>query len=196
MSGRPRRSLGPVAEITPEGALAAHVLVAVLVATGIAYALASWDELWRRCDRADGTCATSAAAAALVTMLALGLVAGAVAMERRVLRRPVDPEGRSGYVVGLGVLFAAGLLLVAWRLPEGTCDRGRYDPILDLCLHPPTTSDAKNLIPLKAALALLGVLGGVVIAARPRWAKLTAWLAVLAWIAGAGMLLVGTLVER
>jgi hypothetical protein len=71
---------------------------------------------------------------------------------------------------------------------------GRYDPILNLCLHPPTTSDATNLVPLKAGLAALGVAGGVLMAAKPRWAAAWAPLAVLAWIAGAGVLLVETLV--
>lgn len=196
MGGRPRTSRAPVAEITPEGALAAHVLALVLGTTGIAYAVAAADELWRRCDRADGSCATSAAAAALVTMGALVLVVGALALERRVRRRPVDPEGTTGYVVALGVLFAAGLLLVAWRLPEGVCERGRYDAILDLCLHPPTTSEATSLVPLKAGLAALGIAGGVLMAARRRWAAAWAPLAVLAWAAGAGVLLVDTLVAR
>jgi hypothetical protein len=188
--------LAPVAEIAPEGALSAHVLAFVLAATGVAYAVAASDELWRRCGRADGSCATSAAAAALVTMGALVSVAAGVALERRIRRRPVDPHGTTGYVVGLGVLFAVGLLLVAWRLPEGVCDRGRYDPILDLCLHPPTTSEATNLVPIKAALAALGVLGGVLMAVKRRWVALWAPLAVLAWVAGAGMLLVDTLIGR
>ena len=194
MSSGPATPLAPVAEVAPEGALAAHVLAVVLAATGVAYAVAASDELWRRCDRADGSCETSAAAAALVTMTGLGLIAVAVLLERRLRRRPRDPEGGTGYVVALGVLFGAGLLLVAWRLPEGVCERGRYDPILNLCLHPPTTSDATNLIPLKAGLAALGVAGGALMAAKRRWAAAWVPLAVLAWIAGAGVLLVETLV--
>ena len=189
------RSDGIVSEISPEGALAGHTVSGVVVVSGLAFIVASSDELWRRCDGASEACGTSAAAAGLVTLFSIGLVAAGVILERRLRRRPVDPSGSAHLVSALGVLFALGLLLIAWRIPAFTCERGRLDEVLELCMHPPSTSEPTSWGLWKVGAAVFGLAGGVVIALRPRWARLSAPLAVLAWIGGAGWLMMDALVR-
>lgn len=193
-SVRRASSGGIVAEISPEGALAGHTISAVLIVSGLAFIGASSDELWRRCAGADEACATSAAAAGLVTFASIGAIVAGVVLELRVRRLPVDPEGSARLVGLLGALFAAGLLLVAWRIPAFTCERGRFDEVLELCMHPPSTSEPTSWGLLKTATTLLAVGGGITVALRPKWSKASALLAVAAWIAGAGWLMLDTLV--
>jgi hypothetical protein len=195
VSIRPTHPERVVAEITAEGARAAYTLSGVLVVSGTAFAVAAADELWRRCPTGSDACATSAAAAGLVTLVSIAAIAAGIALFRGVRRRPVDPGGSSRFVIGLGILFALGVWLVAWRIPPWTCARGRFDPVLELCMHPPTTSEPTSWALDRLALALLALAGGAVIALRPRWVRVTAPLSVLAWACGAGWLLVGTLVR-
>jgi hypothetical protein len=182
------------AEITREGALAGKTLAAVLVVSGFAFVVASWDELWQPCG-ATGGCVFRASVAALVTLFSLAAIGVGLGLGLRLRRRPVDPQGSSGYVIALGVLFALGLVLVAARIPAWTCARGRFDPFLEICEHPPTTSEATSSLLLKRAVVLVGLAGGVGIASSRRWVKVSAPLAVLAWFCGAGWLLVATQVE-
>jgi hypothetical protein len=182
-----------VTEITPEGRIAGLTISAVLVVSGVAFIAAGWDELWRRCGGSSEGCVTSAAAAGIVTLFSIAAIGAGAWLWLRVVRRPVDEEGSSRLVLGLATLFAVGLLLLAWRIPAFTCERGRFDEVLELCMHPPTTSEPIRWTLLKLACASFGVAGGVAIALWPRWVRLTAPLAVLAWGAGAGLLLSQTL---
>ncbi|HEU4355529.1 MAG TPA: hypothetical protein VFT27_08070 [Actinomycetota bacterium] len=180
-------------EISPEGRVAGLTLAGVLVVSGIVVIVAGWDELWRRCSASSEGCATSAAAASLA---ALGSVAAIVAggwIWWRIGRRPVHPEGSPRFVVGIAVLFALGLLLLAWRIPAFTCELGRFDEVLDLCMHPPTTSEPVHWSLLRLACVTLGLAGGVAIALWPKWIRLTAPLAVMAWAGGVGLFLSQTL---
>lgn len=187
------RAAPPIVEVTREGAVAGYTVVAVLVGSGIVSIATGWDELWRRCGRASGGCETSAAGAGLVTIVSLaGIVAG-LWFAWRLRRRPVHPEGSSRAVVGPAVVFALGMLLLAWRIPAFTCARGRLDDVLDLCMHPPSTSAPASWTWVRLLLVGAGVAGGVLIAVRPRWALATAPPAVLAWGAGLWLLLSQTL---
>ena len=193
-----KRQVAPdrlVAEITREGALAAYTICVVLIVSGLAFIVASSDELWRRCGAGSDACEVDAASAGLVTLLSIVAIVAGAALYRSSRRRPIDPEGSSRFVVGLGVVFALGLLLLAWRIPAWTCERGRLDPVLELCLHPPASSEPSRWVPLKQVLAALAVVGGVAIATRPRWGWRMALLAVLAWAGGAGWLLVDSFVR-
>jgi hypothetical protein len=75
-----------------------------------------------------------------------------------------------------------------------TCARGRLDTVLDLCMHPPSTSEPSSWTWVRLASAAVGLAGGAVIAVRPRWAWATAPLAVLACGAGIGLFLSQTFV--
>jgi hypothetical protein len=177
-------------EITAEGAFAGRILAIVLVLTGVGFVGATWDELWRRCGTVFGVCVERAAGAMLITVLSLGAIGVGLATLRRVRRRPVDAYGSSRYVWAVGAMFALGLFLVAPRIPAWTCERGRYDPILEECLHPPTTSEATSWLVVKQAVVVVGAVGGVTIAASPRRIRLLAPVAVAAWLGGTGWLVV------
>jgi hypothetical protein len=185
-----------LAEISAEGALAGRTTSLVLVGSAAALVGASWDELWHRCGAIAGTCVERAAGAALLTLLAmLALVCG-IGIWRRVGRRIVDPQGSSRYVWILGLLFALGFVFIAARIPAFTCERGRFDDTLERCMHPPTTSDAMSWLWAKRGIVVVGLLGGIAIAALPRGVRLWVPVAVAAWIGGAGWLIVDTLVRH
>jgi hypothetical protein len=182
-----------VAEISPEGRIAGLTISIVLVVSGVIVLAAGMDELWRRCDVSNEGCTASAAGAGLASLGSIAAILAGVWMWRRIGRRPVHPEGSARFVLGLAALFAAGLLLLAWRIPAFTCERGRFDEVLQLCMHPPTTSEPVRWTLLKLACVTLGLGAGVAIALWPRWVRVTAPLAVLGWAGGLGLLLWQTL---
>lgn len=182
-----------VTEVAPEGRVAALTVSAVLAVSGVVCIAAGWDELWRRCGPGAEACATSAAAAGLASLFALGAVGAGVWWWRRAARQPVDPNGSSIAVFALAGLFALGMLLLAWRIPAFTCERGRFDEVLQLCMHPPGTSQPISWSLAKVACGSLAVAGATAIALWPRLVRVWAPAAVIAWIAGAGLLLSQTL---
>ncbi len=161
--------------------------------TGVGVIAASWGALWQRCGEIAGECVARSAGAALLTMASVVSVGVGVAIWWRIRRRPVDPSGSSRYAWALGVLFAFGLVLAASRIPAFTCKRGRFDDVLELCMHPPTTSEPARWLFVKEAVVGLGLLGGMGIAIRPRWIRVTAPLGALAWFGGAGWVVAETL---
>ena len=189
------RSDVELVEISPEGALAGRTFALLLIGSAFALVVASWDELWLRCGAAEGRCVERAAGAGLLTIASLIAAAIGVAVWLRVRRRPVDADGSSRYVWALGVMFAIGLVLVAARIPAFTCERGRFDDALDLCMHPPSTSEPDSQLLVKQAAVIAGVGGGIVIAARPRLVRLWVILAVAAWFLGVGWTLTDALVR-
>ena len=183
-------------EISAEGVLAARTCALVLIGTSLALIGLSTDELWRRCGVSAARCIERAAGAGLLSIVSVTSVVFGVGIWRRVRRRAVDPEGSSRYVWALGVLFSAGLALVAAQIPSFTCDRGRFDGVLRLCMHPPTTSEPVSWTLAKAAVLLVGIGGGLLIASQPRVARLSRVASVAAWIGGAGWVAVDALVRH
>ena len=183
-------------EISPEGAFAGRTLALVLMASGVGLAGASWNDLWRRCGDLAGRCTERAAGAGLLTMLSIVLVVSGIATWRLVRRRPVDPEGSSRFVWGLGLLFALGLGMVAVRIPAFACEQGRFDAVLQLCMHPPTTSEPTSWLWLKRVVVVVGLLGGGSIAVTPRRVRLWVPLSVAAWVVGTGWVVLDALVIR
>jgi hypothetical protein len=182
-----------VLEISREGLLAARVLAVTMIVSAIALVAVSWDDIWRVCNEIAGTCTERSAGA---IMLSLGSVAAAgwgVVILLRAPRRPVDPEGSSRFVWALGVMVALGTIFIASRIPAYTCARGAFDDVLVLCQHPPTVSEATSWLLWKRAIVAVGLVLGILVAARPRLVKGTAPVAVLAWAAGFGWLLVDTM---
>jgi hypothetical protein len=190
------RTTGQTIEISEEGLLAGRTIALVLVASGVGLAAVSWNDLWRRCDYVAGRCAERAAGAGMLTMLAVVFVVSGIATWRWVGGRPVDPEGSSRLARGLGVLFGLGLVLVAVRIPAFTCEVGRFDSVLQLCMHPPTTSDPTSWLLLKKVVVGVGLLGGALIAATPRRVRLWIPVSVTAWVLGAGWVMLDALVLR
>ena len=48
---------------------------------------------------------------------------------------PVDPAGSSRYVWAVGA-FALGFIYIAGRIPAYTCDRGHFNDVLTVGMHP------------------------------------------------------------
>ena len=180
------RADAELAEISPEGALAGRTVSLLLVGSATALIAVSWNELWHRCGAAESRCVERAAGAGILMIFSLLVLAGGIGIWRQVRRRPVDPDGSSRYVQALGLLFALGLALVAARIPAFTCARGRFDDVLQLCMHPPTTSAPASWLLVKRAILVVGLVGGVAIAVKPRGVRLWVPATVAAWIAGAG----------
>lgn len=169
--------------------MAGRTFALLLIGSAISLAVFSWDELWRRCGAIEGRCVERAAGAGLLTILAAIALVGGVAIWRRVGRRPVDPDGSSRYVWALGVMFALALWMIASQIPAFTCERGRFDDPLRLCMHPPSTSVPESWLLGKRAVAVAGIVGAVVIGATPRLVRAWVPATVAAWLAGIGWVL-------
>ncbi|MGZ8599150.1 MAG: hypothetical protein ACXWX6_02965 [Actinomycetota bacterium] len=182
------------AEISAEGALAGRTFALVLIGSALGLIVLSTDELWRRCGATAAGCVERAAGAGLLTIASVLTLVWGIVIWRRVRRRVVDPEGSSRHVWALGVLFSVGLALVAAQIPSFACDRGRFDGVLRLCMHPPTTSEPMSWALAKLIVLVVGLIGGPVIAARHRAARFSRLAAVAAWVGGAGWVAVDALV--
>jgi hypothetical protein len=165
------------------------VSAACLAVTGLVYAIASLDEL--TCDPSFPPCAQSGGVGGIVGIPALLVFFIGLGIFLAVRRRPVAPEGYSGWTVALSFLFAIGVLAIVGLIPLYTCPPGTHlDELAGLCINRLTRFDATTWLWLKWLLAIAGVVVGFTVIRRPRWAGLTAPIAVLAWGAGSGWVLV------
>jgi hypothetical protein len=180
-------------EISPQGKLAGRVFAGTLVVSAVVTIVVSWDDIWRVCGEIAGPCVERSAGATILTMCSFAAIAWAVGIFVRIRRRLVDPEGSSRYVWALGALVALGGIFIAGRVPAYTCARGRFDDVLVLCLHPPSTSDPTSWLLLKKAVVLVSLAVAFVVSIRPRLVKVTAPLSVAVWAVGFGWLLADTM---
>jgi hypothetical protein len=193
--GRSKDRAGVVLlEITAEGLIAARAFAVTLIASAVAIVAVSWDDIWRVCNEIAGPCTERSSGAIILSLASVVAVGGGVGIVLRTRRRPVDPDGSSRYVWALGVLLALGAVFIASRIPAYTCSRGEFDDVLVLCQHPPTTSEPSSWLLPKKGIVAAGLALGVLVAARPRWVRLTAPLAVAVWAAGFGWLIAETMV--
>jgi hypothetical protein len=181
-------------EISPEGALAGRVFSLTLLVSAVGLIGVSWDDIWRVCDEIVGPCVGKSAGAMLLAMCSLAAIAWGLGILVRIRRRPMEPDGSARYAWGLGALLALGCIFVAGRIPAFACDRGRFDDVLVLCMHPPSTSDPTSWLLLKKAIVVIGLLAGVAVAMRSRDVRVTAAVAVSVWAIGFGWLIVDTMV--
>lgn len=178
----------PATEISAEGRIAGWTTAGVFVATAATVLVVWWEPLWRRCREIEGPCVRSSATAGLLALGAIALMTSGAAIAVRVGRRPVEPGASDRYVWWLGALFALALVVASWKVPSFTCERGRFDTLLERCMHPPTTSAPARWIDAKNAMLGAGLVGGIAIAFVPRWVRATApvvavsWFGVLGWI--------------
>lgn len=182
-----------LAEISAEGRVAAWWSWGLVVVSAIAVAATSWDELWRRCGELSGACVSRSAGAALLTSASVAALAVAVVALRRLARRPVDPYGTARATWALGAFAAAGTVMIASRIPAFTCERGRFDDVLELCLHPPSTSEPSSWLLVKQAVVIGGLLSALVVAATPRRVAVTAPVVATMWLIGLGWTLADAL---
>jgi hypothetical protein len=194
MSGR--RDVGVdviVTEISPEGKLAGRVFAGTLVVSAVAMIVVLWDDIWRVCGEVVGPCVARSAGAMILAMCSLAAIGWGAGILLRLRRRPVDPQGSARSVWALGVLVALGGIFIAGRIPAYTCAQGRFDDVLVLCLHPPSTSDAVSWLLLKKAIVVVSLIVAVPVSVRPRNVKVTAPLSVAVWAVGFGWLLADTM---
>ena len=195
MSRRGDRGAGVVpTEISPEGMFAGRVFALTLLVSAVALIGVSWDDIWRVCNAVSGPCVERSAGAIILSMFSLAAIVWGVGVLVRIRRRPVDPKASSRYVLALGALLSLGCIFIAGRIPAFTCDRGRFDDVLVLCMHPPSTSEPATWLLLKKAVVVLGLLGGILVSVRPRNVRVTAPLSVAVWGIGFGWLILDTMV--
>ena len=176
-------------EISPEGKLAGRVFAGTLVVSAVSTIIVSWDDIWRVCGEVAGPCVERSAGATILSLCSLAAIAWAVGILLRIRRRLVDREGSSRYIWALGAMVALGGIFIAGRIPAYTCARGRFDDVLVLCLHPPSTSDATSWLLLKKAIVFVSLIVAGLVSVRPRNVKVTAPLSVAVWAVGFGWLL-------
>jgi hypothetical protein len=186
-----------VEDLSPEGRTAAWTIAALLAITGVATIVAAWDEVWQLCgDELRGECVARSSAAILASGAATVAILVAVVIGLRTRRRTVDPEGSARWVWFLGAMTVVGAVVISGRIPAFTCSQGRFDELLELCLHPPNTSEPASWAIQKTAIIVAGLVLGIVVAVRPRWIRVTAPLAALVWLGGFGWLIADTLVHH
>jgi hypothetical protein len=120
-------------EISPEVVFAGRVFAVTLLVPAVALIGVSWNDIWRVCNMLAGPCVERSAGAIILSSCSLAAIVWGVGS---VSGRPVDPHGSARYVPALGALLSLGCIFVAGRIPAFTCDRGRFDDILVLCMHP------------------------------------------------------------
>ena len=178
-------------EISPAGRAAAFITAGCLAGAGIAYLVASWDEL--TCHGSPDVCEDLAAGGGLVWVLSLVAIGGSIAIVLATRRRPVEPDGEPGWMWGLGAVFAVGVIAAAALLPSWTCpDAMHVDADFGLCIGRMTRFGATGWIWLKELLVVAGLVIGFGLIRRARWIAVTAPVAVVAWSGGLGWLLVRT----
>jgi hypothetical protein len=162
--------------ITPAGRIAAFVTAGCCLLLGLGLGWAFVDELL--CDTKG--CEREAAAAALLMIIALGLVAFSVGVLRQVVKRPVQPDGFEGWYWGLGAVFFLSAFVTAVLVPAATCPQGgKPDQTLGMCLLGHDRLPMTSLAWLEW-LIIAGGIGGAVLLARFRrhvWLNVAACLA-------------------
>jgi hypothetical protein len=163
-----------------------------LLVAGVAFLLASWDEL--TCV-GDSICANKAAVAALVSIGCLVAVGWSVWRGWRIVRMPAD-ELPDGPTWGLGILFVAGAISIALLIPVARCPEGYHlDRIFRLCIQGTTRLAATDQTWVKWGVAVVGVAGGAAMIWMRRWLATRTVIAVAVWAFGIGWLLRDTMLR-
>ena len=163
-----------------------------LLVAGVAFLLASWDEL--TCV-GDSICANKAAVAALISISCLIAVGWSLWRFWRIVRMPTD-ELPDGPAWGLGILFVAGAISIALLIPVARCPQGYHlDRIFRLCIQGTTRLAAADQTWVKWAVAVVGVAGGTAMIWMQRWLAARTVIAVAVWAFGVGWLLRDTMLR-
>jgi hypothetical protein len=183
----------PPEDIAPAGRIAGLTVGACLLVSGVAFLVASWDEL--TCTPPGATCDDVAGTGGAVSLAALAAMIAGGAIAVLTARRPVLTSGSTAWTWGLGTIFAIGVGLVALRLPGYSCPDGVHlSPIFNTCVDGARRFDATSWVWPKRALFVAGVVAGATVVRSPRRVWLTAPIAALAWFAGTGWLLYDTMI--
>lgn len=179
--------------ISPRGRIAGLTTAVCVALAGAAYSIAAGRVL--TCPR-PRDCQVNPSYGALFLFATVPITIGAVVLTRKIARRPVHQEGGSGWMWGLGFLFAVGLAVASTRIPRVTCPEGKHlDPIFSMCIgsDPAHRGDAESWGWLRMVLLVAAVVGGLAIAKLKRGVVFLAVVAGGVWILGLGLLLRHTL---
>jgi len=180
-------------DVAPAGRVAGLTVGACLLVSGLAFLVASWDEL--TCTPPGATCDDVAGTGGAVSLAALAAMVAGGAIVVLTARRPVVASGSSAWTWGLGTIFAVGVGLVALRLPGHSCPGGVHlTPIFNTCIDGTRRFDATSWVWPKRALFVLGLVVGATVMRSPWRVWLTAPIAAVAWFVGTGWLLYDTMI--
>jgi hypothetical protein len=110
--------------------------------------------------------------------------------------RPIEGDGRSGWMLGLSVIFALGVIFAATRIPSYVCPPGMRLSHFDFC-H----AVSSDRIPpndwrwLKEVADLVGAIVAFTLIRARRWVYLTAPIAAAVWLYGSLDLLMRRIVN-
>jgi hypothetical protein len=141
-------------------------------------------------------CAILPGLGGLLVLFVSAIVAIVVRVAIGIAGRSVDTDGPSGWMFGLSVIFALGVLFAATRIPSYTCPAGMRLSAFHFCYA--ANSDRLPVSDwrwLKGVLDLAGALVAFTLIRAPRWPLVTAPIAGAVWLFGSLDLLVRRLVH-
>ena len=185
-----QRTISSPEPISTPGRVAGYTTAGCLLIAGIAFTIAALAAL--PCTRG---CRVSPAYGGLALFVSLPVTLAGAAIARSVARRPLDVDGSSSWTWGLCFVFAVGVAVATTRFPSFTCSSaGHAEPALALCIEEGGRRYAATSWGwLKWLVALAGLALGASIMRSARAVRLTAPVAVVAWVVGFGLLLTDTL---
>ena len=158
--------------IAPAGRVAASVTAACCIAIGVGVAWLVADSTTCR----DPSCHQEAAAAWLVILFGFGIVVLGAAIAWSARRRPLEPDGATGWFWGLGIVFLLSSIGVAILVPAATCPLGgNPDQTLEMCLAGSDRLPMSSWVWVERLIVAAGIGGGVAIATYRRhvWVNAT-----------------------
>jgi hypothetical protein len=113
-----------------------------------------------------------------------------------IIGRPVETDGSSGWMVGLSVIFALGVVFAATRIPSYACPMGMHLSHFGFCF----ASSSDRFPPtdwrwLKEVIALMGAIVAFTLIRIRRWAYVNAPIAGAVWLFGSLDLLMRRIVH-
>jgi hypothetical protein len=181
----------PPQPISQEGRIAGLTTTGCVIASAVAWLVVSF-----QVSQCTQHCSVEPGVGGLVALLVSVVLVAAIGLAWTILVRPTDPEGGLGWVFGLSVIFAVGVLAAASGIPSLTCPHGTKLSFFGFCAGPHGARlDAARWAWLRRLIDVAGVLLAFTLIRSRRWVAVTASVAGVVWLAGTGALLVRTLAE-
>jgi hypothetical protein len=177
--------------ISPAGRIAAYTTAGTVVVSGLLWLFFSF-----RAFSCVHDCAILPALGGLLVLCTSSVLVLMVWMAIQVPGRPVEAGGSSGWMFGLSVIFAFGVLFAATRIPSYACPAGTHLSAFGFCFA--SNSDrlpASDWRWLKDLAELAGAILAFTLIRARRWVFITAPLAGAVWLYGSLDLLMRRIVR-